>query len=79
MRSVLLAGAASLFVVLATFACSSSPCEAPAEEDAGGVLKSNDPPPTNNDTDPNPDPGDDPSPTDAGVTAVHSVRAWCTA
>ncbi|OJY17346.1 MAG: hypothetical protein BGO98_00115 [Myxococcales bacterium 68-20] len=66
MRSVLLAGAASLFVVLATFACSSSTPAGPAEEDAGSVLKTDDPPPT--DPDPHRDPVDDPAPTDAGAT-----------
>ncbi|MBX3222909.1 MAG: hypothetical protein KF795_20520 [Labilithrix sp.] len=66
MRSVLLAGAAALAVVMATFACSSSAPVTPTEEDAGPVARNDDPPP-DDEPDPEPPPPiDDAGPTDDG-------------
>lgn len=63
MRLVFLAGAASLFVVMTTFACSSSTTSEATDTDAGS------PPPRSEPAEEEPDPGSssgDPAPSDAG-------------
>jgi hypothetical protein len=72
MRSVLLVGVASLFVLTATFACSSTTTVTDTEEDAGGQLPES-PAPTEEEQDPTPRGPSSGDPTDSGTSTDGST------